>query len=352
MDSWASMNEVTASRISRTASLLVAASGIIVLLGWATNTELLYKPTANSPVITPWTASCFTALGIAIFGQSWRKFIWGRALMALGGAFVMATMSLMMTEYTVGSLRGVDTLLFPDRVAALSMGHPGRPSLQAALAFLAMAFSTLGTLWEDKRAQHGRWIEGLVFFSSSVALLALFGYAFSVPALFASPELKGGGLSPYSAILFLLSAVALMITEPRSFIGNLLRIRGPGGYIVQWLFPVFIVMPLLFGLLRAEGERRGWISHETGIAFMALGQFFIGTGMLFWVALNLNRVEALKKIIKMSCVSKKILDEGNWVTVEKYLSDHHNIEVSHGMTPEEAETWLREAKESLAVKKT
>ena len=73
--------------------------------------------------------------------------------------------------------------------------------------------------------------------------------------------------------------------------------------------------------------------------------------MLFWVALNLNRVEALKKIIRMSCVSKKIFDEGNWVTVEKYLSDHHNIEVSHGMTPEEAETWLREAMESVAVKK-
>ena len=194
------MSEATVLHISRTTSLIVLAGGVVVLLGWATNTQVLYKPTSNAPVITPWTASCFTALGIAIFGQSWRKFVWGRALMALGGAFVIAAMSLTITEYAVGSLRGFDTLLFPGQMATLSMGHPGRPSLQAVLAFLALTFSTLGTLWEDKRAKHGRWIEGLVFVSSSIALLALFGYAFSVPALFVSPELKGGGLSPYSAI--------------------------------------------------------------------------------------------------------------------------------------------------------
>ena len=81
---------------------------------------------------------------------------------------------------------------------------------------------------------------------------------------------------------------------------------------------------------------------------MALAQFLIGVGMLFWVARNLDRVEALKKVIKMSCVSKKVCHDGKWMTVEEYLMNHHNVVVSHGMTPEEAETWVRESLESPA----
>ncbi len=258
----------------------------------------------------------------------------------------------MMEEDLIGRVGGIDALLFPRAMAALGMDHPGRPSLQAMLALLALTFSMLGTLWEDKMPPSGRWIEGSIYFGGAIALLSLFGYAFSASVLFASPVAKGSGLSPYSAILLLSSAVSLLISKPHSLTWKLFISPGPGGYLVRWLLPVFLLLPFLFGLLRAEGERRGWISHESGIAFMALGQFFIGAVMLFWVARNLDRVDVLKKVIRMSCVSKKIFDQGDWVSVEKYLMSHYNIEVTHGMTPEEAETWLREASESGGAKKS
>jgi hypothetical protein len=142
-----------------------------------------------------------------------------------------------------------------------------------------------------------------------------------------------------------------MITEPNSFTRQVLGSSGPGGHLARRLLPLFIFMPLFLGSLRAECEQQGWISHETGVALMALAQFFVGVGMLFLVAHNLDRVDALKKVVKMSCVSKKVFDQGNWVPVEKYLLDHFNIEVSHGMTPEECEAWLREGEESKTDKK-
>jgi len=346
------MSEASLLRLSRTASLLAVAGGTAVLLGWAAGTEALYQPTPNAPVITPWTAFCCASLGLAIFGRSWRTAWWGGVLMVLGGSLVMVVAGLSAGEYAFGDLRGFDTLLFSAQVSLLPMNHPGRPSIQALAALLALACVAWTGVFQNKAAYPERWIEAFVLFSGTIALLALFGYAFSVPVLFASPTLRGTGLSPYSAILVLWCSVALVLMEPRSFIRSFVGSPGPGGRLVRSLLPVFILMPLLFGLLRTEGERRGWVSHETGIALMAMGQFFLGVGMLFWVARNLDRVEALKKIIKMTCVSKKVFHQGEWVTVEEYLREHHNIEVSHGMTPDEAETWLREAMESIAVEKS
>jgi hypothetical protein len=33
------------------------------------------------------------------------------------------------------------------------------------------------------------------------------------------------------------------------------------------------------------------------------------------------------------------------MTVEVYLAEHHNIHVSHGMTPEESQQWMAEAED-------
>jgi hypothetical protein len=49
----------------------------------------------------------------------------------------------------------------------------------------------------------------------------------------------------------------------------------------------------------------------------------------------------------MSCVSKKVFHNATWMSVEQYLADHHNVFVSHGMTPEEANDWMRESEAFL-----
>jgi hypothetical protein len=270
-----------------------------------------------------------------------------KVFVTVGGLFVMAAMSFVLIEYAVGSIGGFDRMLFSGKADLLSMGHPGRPSVQSAVSFIALIFVTLGDMRQNDKAGGGLWREGLVFISASIAVLALFGYAFSATALFLTPALKGVGLSPYAAILFLCSALALIITQADSPLAKIFKASGPSGFLVRWLCPIFIVVPLFLGLLRGECERLGWISHETGIALMAYVQFLIGMAMLIWVARTLSHVEALKRQVKISCFSKLILDKGSWVTVEKYLSDNYNVEISHGMTPDEADIWLRQGTEEI-----
>ena len=173
--------------------LLVPVGGILVLLGWATGTEVLYRPTPNAPVITPWTAACFTALGVAIFGQSRRKYRWGKGLAIVGGTVVLGAISVMLGEYAIGNLPGFDTLLFPSRVSGLPMDHPGRPSVRAITVLLALTCASWGALFKDKWNPLGRWIEGLVWLSAAIALLALFGYAFSMPVLLRFPHVERDG---------------------------------------------------------------------------------------------------------------------------------------------------------------
>ena len=91
----------------------------------------------------------------------------------------------------------------------------------------------------------------------------------------------------------------------------------------------------------------GLLSHGSGATYFALLiQIAFSAGIVWWLVRTLKKknVETnTKAFLKMSCVSKKVCHNGVWMSVEQYLAEHHNIVVSHGMTPEEATDWMRES---------
>ena len=113
-------------------------------------------------------------------------------------------------------------------------------------------------------------------------------------------------------------------------------------YIIKTIFP-FLFLPIAPGVVQVELQRQGIIAAG-GSAFAAvLMQIILTIAIIFWLAHLAHRKNETKSFLKMSCVSKKVFFQGQWMTVEKYLADYHNIMVSHGMTPEESIEWLNEA---------
>jgi hypothetical protein len=337
--------------VPRVCAAIVVLGGTVGLLGWTARLPLLYRFTSQIPAMLPWTAVCVTAVGVALLGRNWRNEIAKNSITVIGSITTLVVMGFILLEYVSGTELGIDHRLFPQEVQMLSMHYPGRPAPQTALGFFLLALALLGSLRVKRGRKFDLWIEALTLFSAGIALMAFFGYAYSLDALFSVPHLKGIGMSPYTAAYLLLACVGALLVEPSSWTVKILRRSTAGGELARLLLPLFIFVPMGLGFLRIEAERAGWINHEIGTSLMALFQVFIGVGMLFWLVYTIDRAKTLEKFVTMSCVSKRILHDGEWIAIEQYLYDQYHIQISHGMTPKEAEDWLSDAQDYLAQEK-
>lgn len=115
-------------------------------------------------------------------------------------------------------------------------------------------------------------------------------------------------------------------------------------YLIKSILP-FIFLPIAPGMLQIELARQGVLTGYWAFGIIAAqGIFTLGT--IGWLGLMIARRER-KAFLRMSCVSKKVFFQGRWMTVEQYLAEHHNVVVSHGMTPEETREWVADAEQYL-----
>jgi hypothetical protein len=117
-------------------------------------------------------------------------------------------------------------------------------------------------------------------------------------------------------------------------------------YLIKAFMP-FLFLPFAPAVVQVELERQGLLDCGSSTFFSILVQIAFTVGVVFWLARVVSRRNQTKAFLKMSCVSKKVFHNGEWVSVEQYLADHHNVTVSHGLTPEEAKDWVRESEEYL-----
>jgi hypothetical protein len=120
-------------------------------------------------------------------------------------------------------------------------------------------------------------------------------------------------------------------------------------YLLKSFFP-FVFLPIAPGVVQVELERHGLLSYGAGAYLSISIQIAFTLAVIVWLVHSRQRAqtkEQVKAFLKMSCVSKKVFHGGNWITVERYLAENHNITVSHGMTPEESTAWLRQSEEWL-----
>ena len=116
-------------------------------------------------------------------------------------------------------------------------------------------------------------------------------------------------------------------------------------YFIKSILP-YLFLPLAPGVVQVELARLGFTNGPTGfLAFFM--QIVFTLGIIVFLVRAIHRKNEAREFLRMSCVSKKVFIHGKWISVEQYLADRHNVVVSHGMTPEETEAWLRESEEYL-----
>jgi len=117
-------------------------------------------------------------------------------------------------------------------------------------------------------------------------------------------------------------------------------------YLIKSIAPL-IFLPLAPGMVQVELVRQGLLPYSGGTLFSVAVQILFTLGIIAWLVRGVKEKKQEKAFVKMSCISKKVCHKGQWMSFEQYLSEHHNITVSHGMTPEEATAWMQESEDWL-----
>ncbi len=115
-------------------------------------------------------------------------------------------------------------------------------------------------------------------------------------------------------------------------------------YLIKSVLP-FIFLPVAPGVLQIELAHQGFMAGGWA-CYVIAGQGIFTLATIAWLGVVIAR-QRQKAFLRMSCVSKKVFFLGRWMAVEEYLAEHHNIQVSHGMTPEESKAWVSDAEEYL-----
>jgi serine phosphatase RsbU (regulator of sigma subunit) len=224
-------------------NLLIAALGLLTIMGWVFDVEVLASVRREYIPMAPSTALAFAGLGVAMIVRSWGLSGRRAALVLVAAVALLAGAKLI--EFLFGTSFGIDESLIAEP-AAFGAVRKGRMSPITAVLFL---FSCGGFLFRSS-SRLRVW--------SGVPTTALFGVTSVILLgyLHGTPILYGGSVIPVAlptAVAFLLISLSLIaqggatIWPVRAFIGESAR-----ALLLRWFLPPVIVVAAAGGIVRTQ----------------------------------------------------------------------------------------------------
>lgn len=286
---------------SQAASLVVMLLGGLVLLGWIFGIPLLKSILPELASMKPNTALGFIVVGLALWlllkPESAR---WEQVLAWASIIFVTLLGLLTLSEYVFHLDLGIDQLLFYDVLSGPSNPIPGRMSQVTALNFffigLALVFFQRKSGPSDKIAQF--LVLMITFFSG----LGLLGYAYGATVLYAFGTFNSIAL--HTTIAFVIAAAGLLCAYPDRGLMTIVTSQNAGGFMARSVLPSAILLPVILGWLRFQGEKAGFYDGDLGSAIMVSSNIVVIVGIILWNASLLNRTDADLKFAQAADLRK------------------------------------------------
>jgi len=237
---------------SRRLALVACALGALVFVGWIVDTPALDRLLHGQFVRQLSTGAGFALVGLALWLRSPRL----AALFALGAALLGAFI-------LVEDLTGWEPLL--------TLGQPrtSRMEPDTAVDFVLAGLALL-LIGSDRWVRVGQTLAGLV---ALVALVALFGHAYSVKAFFGVTAYTKMSLGAVGG--FLVVAVASWFARPDAGFMAVVTSDGAAGFAARRLYPAVIVLPLVLGGLTLAGEEARLYNGKFGLSVLVLASIVV-----------------------------------------------------------------------------
>ncbi|MEG4838761.1 PAS domain S-box protein [Microcoleus sp. B9-D4] len=288
--------------ISQMASLLVIASGCLVLLGWQFDISLLKSGFPGmASTMKANTAICFLLAGASLrLLQYHRTRLHNRIAQGMAGLIIIIGM-LTLSEYIFGWKLSIDQWLFRDFVSSVTP-YPGRMGINTALNFVLMG---LALLLLGQNSQRDTWLAQI--FSSVAALislLALFAHLFNVDILERLVTITTTQ-SLNTIVTFFILYGGILWLRPKEGLMQVVTTPLVGGVMVRWLLPWAMIFPVTLNWFTLQGQNLGWYNANFGytlrstIMVLTFSILILGTAR-FLNQIDYQRQQAEKEIKKLN----------------------------------------------------
>jgi PAS domain S-box-containing protein len=268
------------------ASFVAVAVGDLVLGGWLFDIDVLRSVGTGFVAMNPMTAFALAFSGLSLWllrdgDRHAREVRPGRAF----GIAVASVGALRLFGLLVGWDRGIDTLLYVEKLEIASGGWRNRmaPNTALALVFLGASLALL-----DVKTRRGRRpSEPLALGVVLLALFALIGYAYDAGSLYGIAGQVG--MAVHTAVVLLALGFGVLCARTDEGFVALLTSDTPGGSVKRRLMPAVLGIPIVLGWLRLMGQRAGYFDTSTGTALLVIATVVVLATLVHRSAVTFDR---------------------------------------------------------------
>lgn len=273
---------------ARGAGFLVMLLGVAVLGGWAAGSRVVTTVVSHGVAMVPATALGFVCCGGALLlaSRAWSAGKPGRgSLLAVGCGILAAAMGL---GHFVALAGGATAII--DGLGIFDVRHGDSAPEQMAGMTAANFILTGAYLLLASRRRFFAVCQGIAIVIGVAAWLGLTRYLFG-----GTPLLPFASMAIHTAPAFLLLAAGLLCLRPERGLIALLLSDSAGGLAARRLLPAVLIVPVVAGALRLQGQRAGWYGTEAGVSLSALANALLVGAVVWFTAAALHRIDLRRR---------------------------------------------------------
>ncbi len=247
---------------SRRLAWVTVALGALVFVGWIVDSPALDRLLRGQFVRQLSSGAGFLFIGASLLLRRWPFF--GAAGPKLAAACALLAAA-------AGAFILVEDLTGWEPFTTLGQARDARMEPDTAVDFVLAGLALL--LIDQARDRWVRVAQAVAGLVALVALVALFGHAYSVKAFFGVTAYTKMSLGAAGG--FLAVALATWFARPDAGFMALVTSDGAAGFAARRLYPAVIMLPLLLGGLTLAGEEARLYNGKFGLSVLVLASIVV-----------------------------------------------------------------------------
>lgn len=276
--------------ISRILSVVAVVTGVLILLGWQFNVDVLKSGWTNTVPVNPLTAVLFIASGISVFilGSNWKnkKTYWIAKILAALVLLIAFTETMPIVGFQD---LPTDKILFHEQVIAA--GNQMAPI--TAINFVLVGLALLVSEFKGQILRNPTHL--LILLSLFLVMLSIIGYLYGVIYLYEIAHARYYPIAIFTAIIFFILDVAILLMKPEDGFIKLASTKGPAGLSMRWIIPTILFITVIIGGVSFYLQKAGILNYELLVTLTVTSYFFMTSMVIWWNSRSLLNMDEQRK---------------------------------------------------------
>lgn len=302
-------SHLTFKRFPKILGQLVIIIAVTVIIGWVYNISTLKSILPDYVNMNPPTATLFIFCGTTLWlSNTTNRFTQIVDFISLG---IIVIAAIRLLGFNPRFDTGIDQYFFHNQL------NGNRMAPNTAFDFLLTGISFF--LFNRRFKYNFLLSQICALLALSISLLAIIGYLYVDRSLYRLATFIPMAL--HTAVTFLLLTLGILFTSSQHGLMSVVMNKNVGGRISRILLPITLMLPIILGWLRIEGQRKGWYTFEFGTALLIIAIIVLFTLFIGALSWSMNRGDEKRKKAEQDMLIAKLEAEKAKKIQEQFLAN-------------------------------